>query len=211
MSASCCAPAKKPLVDPRWRRALWIALIVNAVMFLAELGAGEIADSRALQADALDFFGDAANYAISLGVAGLALAWRARAAFIKGITLVALGAYVIVGAILAAIGGASPQPEIMGAVGITALIANVGVALMLYRFREGDANMQSVWICSRNDAIANIAVVAAAVSVFGTGTAWPDLIVASIMAGLGITGGWKIVRLALSELSGKPAVVAVRP
>lgn len=211
MSASCCAPAKKPVVDPRWRRALWIALIVNAVMFLAELGAGEIADSRALQADALDFFGDAANYAISLGVAGLALAWRARAAFIKGITLVALGAYVIVGAILAAIGGASPQPEIMGAVGITALIANVGVALMLYRFREGDANMQSVWICSRNDAIANIAVVAAAVSVFGTGTAWPDLIVASIMAGLGITGGWKIVRLALSELSGKPAVVAVRP
>lgn len=211
MSASCCAPAKKPLVDPRWRRALWIALIVNAVMFLAELGAGEIADSRALQADALDFFGDAANYAISLGVAGLALAWRARAAFIKGITLVALGAYVIIGAILAAIGGASPQPEIMGAVGITALIANVGVALMLYRFREGDANMQSVWICSRNDAIANIAVVAAAVSVFGTGTAWPDLIVASIMAGLGITGGWKIVRLALSELSAKPAVVAVRP
>lgn len=211
MSASCCAPVKKPLVDPRWRRALWIALIVNAVMFLAELGAGEIADSRALQADALDFFGDAANYAISLGVAGLALAWRARAAFIKGITLVALGAYVIIGAILAAIGGASPQPEIMGAVGITALIANVGVALMLYRFREGDANMQSVWICSRNDAIANIAVVAAAVSVFGTGTAWPDLIVASIMAGLGITGGWKIVRLALSELSAKPAVVAVRP
>lgn len=211
MSASCCAPAKKPLVDPRWRRALWIALIVNAVMFLAELGAGEIADSRALQADALDFFGDAANYAISLGVAGLALAWRARAAFIKGITLVALGAYVIIGAILAAIGGASPQPEIMGAVGITALIANVGVALMLYRFREGDANMQSVWICSRNDAIANIAVVAAAVSVFGTGTAWPDLIVASIMAGLGITGGWKIVRLALGELSAKPAVVAVRP
>jgi Co/Zn/Cd efflux system component len=211
MSANCCGPAKKPAVDPRWRRALWIALTVNAGMFLAELAAGEIADSRALQADALDFFGDAANYAISLSVAGLALAWRTRAALIKGITLIALGAYVIIGAILAAIGGASPQPEIMGAVGITALVANVGVALMLYRFRQGDANMRSVWICSRNDAIANIAVVAAAAGVFGTGTAWPDLVVASIMAGLGITGGWKIVRLALGELSAKPAVVAVQP
>lgn len=118
-------------------------------MFLAELGAGEIADSRALQADALDFFGDAANYAISLGVAGMALAWRARAALIKGITLTALGGYVIVGALLAALDASSPQPEIMGGVGIAALAAYVGVALMLYRFREGDANMRSVWICSR--------------------------------------------------------------
>lgn len=206
MSASCCGPAKKPAVDPRWRRALWIALIVNAGMFLVELAAGEIADSRSLQADALDFFGDAANYAISLGVAGLALAWRARAAMVKGITLVALGAYVMVGALLAVVGGASPQPQIMGAVGVAALVANVAVALMLYRFREGDANMRSVWICSRNDAIANMAVVAAAVGVFGTGTAWPDLIVAAIMATLGITGGVKIIRLAWNELKPTPTL-----
>ena len=206
MSASCCAPVKKPAVDPRWRRALWIALAVNAGMFLAELGAGEIADSRALQADALDFFGDAANYAISLGVAGLALVWRARAALVKGVTLAALGAYVMIGALLAVVGGASPQPEIMGAVGIAALAANVGVALMLYRFREGDANMRSVWICSRNDAIANIAVVAAAIGVFGTGTAWPDLLVAAIMATLGISGGVKIIRLAWLELNDKPTL-----
>jgi Co/Zn/Cd efflux system component len=210
MSASCCGPAKKPAVDPRWRRALWIALIVNAGMFLAELTAGEIADSRSLQADALDFFGDAANYAISLGVAGMALAWRARAALIKGITLAALGAYVIVGAILAAVGGASPQPEIMGAVGIAALAANIGVALMLYRFREGDANMRSVWICSRNDAIANIAVVAAAIGVFGTGTAWPDLIVATLMAALGISGGWKIIWLAWSEIAQERTLAEAR-
>jgi Co/Zn/Cd efflux system component len=200
MSASCCGPAKKPAVDPRWRRALWIALIVNAGMFVAELAAGEIADSRSLQADALDFFGDAANYAISLSVAGLVLAWRARAAFVKGLTLALLGGYVIIGALLSVFQGASPQPQIMGAVGIAALAANVGVALMLYRFREGDANMRSVWICSRNDAIANIAVVAAAVGVFGTGTAWPDLIVAAIMAALAISGGWKIIRLARAEL-----------
>ena len=200
MSSSCCVPAQKPAVDPRWRRALWIALIVNAGMFLAEITAGEIADSRSLQADALDFFGDSANYAISLGVAGLMLAWRARAALVKGITLVGLGAYVMVGALLAAVGSASPQPEIMGAVGTAALAANVGVALMLYRFREGDANMRSVWICSRNDAIANIAVVAAALGVFGTGTAWPDLIVAGVMAALGIWGGLQIIAQARAEL-----------
>ena len=201
MSASCCASSRIPSVDPRWRRALWIALVVNAGMFLAELGAGEIADSRALQADALDFFGDAANYAISLGVAGMALAWRARAALVKGVTLAVLGGYVIVGALLAAVDGSSPQAGIMGAVGIAALAANIGVALMLYRFREGDANMRSVWICSRNDAVANIAVVAAAFGVFGTGNAWPDLIVATIMATLGISGGVKIIRLAWSELA----------
>ena len=201
MSASCCATPEKPAVDPRWRRALWIALIVNAGMFLVELAAGELADSRSLQADALDFFGDAANYAISLGVAGMALIWRARAALVKGITLALLGGYVIVGTLLAAFQGARPQPEIMGAVGIAALAANIAVVLMLYRFRGGDANMRSVWICSRNDAIANVAVVAAAVGVFGTGTAWPDLTVAAIMATLSITGGVKIVRLAWSELA----------
>ncbi len=205
MSVYSCAPPEKLAVDPRWRRALWIALIVNASMFLAELGAGEIADSRSLQADALDFFGDAANYAISLGVAGLALAWRARAALVKGITLVALGAYVIVGALISAVGGASPEPRIMGAVGIAALVANIGVAVMLFRFREGDANMQSVWICSRNDAIANVAVVVAALGVFGTGSAWPDLMVAAVMATIGISGGFKIIRLAWFELSTEPA------
>lgn len=201
MSTNCCAPATNSSVDRRWRRALWIALIVNATMFLAELGAGEIADSRALQADALDFFGDAANYAISLAVAGLALTWRAKASLFKGFTLAALGSYVMVGALISAFLGASPEPRIMGAVGMAALIANAGVALMLYRFREGDSNMRSVWICSRNDAIANIAVVAAAFGVFGTGTAWPDLITASIIAALGISGGVKIIRLALSELA----------
>lgn len=211
MSASCCASPRKRAVGPRWRRALWIALIVNATMFFAELGAGEIADSRALQADALDFFGDAANYAISLGVAGMALAWRARAALVKGVTLAVLGGYVIVGALLAAVDGSSPQAEIMGGVGIAALAANVGVALMLYRFREGDANMRSVWICSRNDAVANIAVVAAAFGVFGTGNAWPDLIVATIMATLGISGGVKIIRLAWSELATSPTLADARP
>lgn len=210
MPAQCCSPANRPSVDPLWRRALWIALIVNAAMFVVELGAGEFADSRSLQADALDFFGDAANYAISLGVAGLALLWRARAALLKGLTLAGLGAYVMIGAAMAALQSSSPQPAIMVGIGVLALVANVAVAGMLFRFRSGDANMQSVWICSRNDAVANVAVVAAAAGVFGTGTAWPDLIVAAIMAVLGISGGMKIARLAWGELSDRPALAEAR-
>lgn len=201
MSAHCCAPKVDPTASPRWRRALWIALGINAAMFVLEIGAGLASDSRALQADALDFLGDAANYAISLGVVGMALAWRARAALVKGATILAFGIYVLVSAIWAALGDASPQPEVMGAVGTIALIANAGVAVMLYRFRNGDANMRSVWICSRNDAIGNVAVLLAAFGVFGTGTAWPDLIVAGIMALLALTGGVQIVRQARGELA----------
>ncbi len=203
MADDCCKAAcgtTATLNDPRWRRALWIALGVNAGMFAVEMAAGAAADSRALQADALDFLGDAANYAISLLVAGLALAWRARAALAKGLTLIGLSGWVMITAALAALSGAAPQPELMGIIGALALAANAGVAIMLYRFRTGDANMRSVWICSRNDAIGNIAVMAAALGVFGTGTAWPDLIVAALLALLGISGGIQIVRQARLEL-----------
>ena len=203
MADDCCKAAcgtTATLNDPRWRRALWIALGVNAGMFAVEMAAGAAADSRALQADALDFLGDAANYAISLLVAGMALAWRARAALAKGLTLVGLGGWVMITAILAALGGAAPEPELMGVIGALALAANTGVAIMLYRFRTGDANMRSVWICSRNDAVGNIAVMAAALGVFGTGTAWPDFIVAAILALLGISGGIQIVQQARLEL-----------
>lgn len=202
MADNCCGSANLSATHAtgQWRLALWVALIVNAVMFLAEMAAGAAADSRALQADALDFLGDAANYAISLGVAGMALAWRARAALLKGATLGAFGLYVIASTAWAAYHGTLPDAEVMGLVGIAALLANAGVAVMLYRFRTGDANMRSVWICSRNDAIGNLAVVAAALGVFGTGTAWPDLIVATVMASLGISGGWQIIKLAQGEL-----------
>jgi Co/Zn/Cd efflux system component len=198
---SCCASSSRPFDDPRWRRALWIALGINATMFAAEIVAGAAGGSRALQADALDFLGDSANYAISLGVAGMALAWRARAALVKGITLALLGLYVLGAAVWAAWHGGTPRADVMGAVGIVALFANAVVALMLYRYRTGDANMRSVWICSRNDAIGNVAVVLAAAGVFGTGTAWPDLAVASIMALLGISGGVQIVARARGEVA----------
>ena len=204
MSASCsgggCA-TESGLNDPRWRRALWIALVINAGMFALELVAGVSADSRALMADALDFLGDAANYAISLVVAGMALVWRARAALLKGVTLIALGLWLLGSTAYGAVLGASPDAGTMGLIGVLALVANVGVALMLYRFRSGDANMRSVWICSRNDAIGNVAVVAAAAGVFGTGTAWPDLVVAAILATLGLSGGFQIIRQARGELA----------
>lgn len=199
MACTSCASGTT-LNDPRWRRVLWIALGINAAMFVVELAVGAAADSHALQADALDFFGDAANYAISLMVAGMALTWRARAAFAKGATLTVLGGWVLMSASWAALAGAAPQAVPMGVIGVMALVANTGVAAMLYRYRRGDANMRSVWICSRNDAIGNVAVVLAAGGVFGTGTMWPDLIVAVILAILGLSGGAQIMSEARREL-----------
>ena len=180
---------------------LWIALIANAAMFLVEIIAGVAADSRALQADALDFFGDAANYAISLGVAGMALAWRAKAALFKAATMLAFGLWVIGYATYGLMVGSNPEPETMGVIGTLALVVNLLVALMLFRYREGDANMRSVWICSRNDAIGNVAVLAAAFGVFGTGQAWPDLLVASVMASLAIWGSAEVFTQARRELA----------
>jgi Co/Zn/Cd efflux system component len=197
---TCSSVRSGALNSPTWRRALWIAFAVNAGSFAAEFAAGLTAGSAALQADALDFFGDAANYVISLGVAGLALTWRARAAVAKGGTLIAFALWVLASTAWHASNGTLPRAEVMGVVGIAALIVNGGVALMLYRFRTGDANMRSVWICSRNDAIGNAAVMLAAMGVFGTGTGWPDVIVAAIMGGLGLWGGWQIVQQAHGEL-----------
>lgn len=202
--AGCCqhgnCSSSAASADPRWRLALWIALAVNAGMVLAEIATGVTSGSASLQADALDFLGDSANYAISLGVAGMRLAWRARAALLKGWSLAVLGAFVLASTGSHAVLGTLPRPETMGIVAIAALLANGGVALILYHYRSGDANRRSVWICSRNDAIGNVAVLAAAGGVFDTGTAWPDLIVAAIMAGLGISGGAHIIRHANSEL-----------
>jgi Co/Zn/Cd efflux system component len=208
MADNCCQSAcgsANALNDPRWRRALWIALVLNALMFFLEMGAGAASGSRSLQADSLDFLGDSANYAISLGVAGMALVWRARAAMAKGLTLLAFGVWVFGTAIYGALFGAAPHAETMGVVGALALIVNFGVAAMLYRFRTGDANMRSVWICSRNDAIGNVAVMAAALGVFKTDSAWPDLFVACLFAALAISGGWQILRQAQGELRTAPA------
>lgn len=202
MSAHCCsAPTcAGPQADPRFRKALWIALVLNALMFLVELGAAWTSGSVSLVADSIDFFGDAANYAISLAVLGMAAATRSRAAQFKAACMAAFGVFVLGKAAWSLAAGAAPEPMTMGAVGFAALAVNAGVAWMLFRFRTGDANMRSVWICSRNDAIGNVAVILAAVGVFGTGSAWPDLVVATIMAGLAISGSVTVLRQARREL-----------
>ncbi len=201
MACSSCCPASSPGAPggPRWRLVLWIALAVNAGFFAAEMVAGAAAGSASLQADALDFLADAANYAVSLGVAGLALRWRARAAQAKGWSMVALALWVLGNTAFQALHGTLPRAGVMGAVGVAALVANGAVAAMLYRFRSGDANMRSVWICSRNDAVGNMAVMLAAAGVFGTGTGWPDVAVAAVMGGLGLQGGMVILRQAHRE------------
>jgi Co/Zn/Cd efflux system component len=187
-------------VPPGYRRILWIALVVNAAMFLVEVGGGVASGSVSLLADAIDFFGDAVNYGLSLAVLALGVAARARAALFKAATMVLFGVAVLGRAAWAAWSGSPPQPLAMGVVGTLALAANVGVAVLLYAYREGDANMRSVWLCTRNDAIGNVAVLLAAVGVFGTGTRWPDLLVATVMAVLGLTAGLSVVRQARREL-----------
>ncbi|MCR5883021.1 cation transporter [Rhizobacter sp. J219] len=203
MSDHCCSAAScsaEPPADPRFRKALWVALVLNALMFVVELGASWSSGSVSLMADSIDFFGDAANYAISLAVLGMGLAARSRAAIFKAACMGAFGVFVLGRAAWSAHAGAAPEPATMGAVGLLALAVNTGVAVMLYRFRGGDANMRSVWICSRNDAIGNLAVIAAALGVFGTGSAWPDLAVAAIMAVLALSGASSVLRQARAEL-----------
>ena len=185
----------------RYRLILWIALWSNALMFLVEISAGYRSGSISLLADAIDFGGDAVNYAVSLAVLSAALAWRARTALIKAVCMLGFGAFVLGRAVWGFWHGAAPDPATMGVVGLLALAVNVAVAWLLYAFREGDANMRSVWLCSRNDAIGNIAVMAAALGVFGTGSAWPDLLVAAAMALLALSGGWAVARQARRELA----------
>jgi Co/Zn/Cd efflux system component len=188
--------------SPAFRRAVWIVLALNAAMFLIEIVAGQMAGSLSLQADALDFAGDTATYAISLAVIGMGVATRARAALLKGAVLGAFALFVLGGAIWRTFVTGVPSAATMGVVGVMALAANVSAALLLMRFRDGDANVRSVWLCSRNDAIGNIAVLIAAVLVAATGTKWADLGVAAIMASLFLSTSVQIVRQARRELAG---------
>jgi Co/Zn/Cd efflux system component len=200
MSAHCCSAPAAPGIDPRYRRALWIALVVNAGMFVTEGWASWHAESVSLLADSIDFFGDAANYGLSLAVLGMGLATRSKAALFKAASMGAFGLFVLGQALWNLQFGTAPHAATMGVVGFAALSANLAVAWMLYRFRTGDANMRSVWLCTRNDAIGNVAVMLAALGVFGTGSAWPDLLVAAVMAVLALTGAAAVLRQARAEL-----------
>ena len=182
------------------RRVLGVVLAINAAMFVVEAAAGWSAQSVALQADALDFFGDSVNYAMALFVLARSIAWRAGTALLKGLVMSGFGVFVLAVSAHNAVVGAAPEAPVMGVVGALALVANVVCALLLFRFRGGDANLRAVWLCSRNDAIGNLAVLAAASGVFLSGTPWPDLAVGLVMAGLALWAGQSVVRQALAEL-----------
>jgi Co/Zn/Cd efflux system component len=202
MAEHCCGPkVTKEQVSPAYRRVLVFALVANAAMFIVEIAAGVQASSVSLLADAIDFFGDAANYGISLAVLGMASHWRSRASMFKSFCMAAFALFVAGRAAWSLLFGDVPDAAVMGAVGLLALATNLAVAAALFRWRTGDSNMRSVWLCTRNDAIGNLAVLAAAVGVFGTGTAWPDLLVAGMMASLGFAASWSVFRQARNELA----------
>ena len=212
MNANCCHHCHDEdphRANPAYRRALWTVLAIDGLMFAVEIGAGLAAGSASLQADALDFLGDAGNYAISLFVVGMALRYRAMAALAKGGTMALFGLWVIATVIWHAVHGTLPSAFAMGAVGFTALAANAASFGLLWTHRHGDANMRSAWICTRNDVLGNLAVLLAAVGVFGTGTGWPDVIVAAIMAALALQGAMLVLRQAADELNRTANVLRV--
>jgi Co/Zn/Cd efflux system component len=186
-------------VDPRYQRVLWVVIVINAAMFLVEMTAGQLAGSQALQADALDFLGDTLTYGISLAVIGRSLNVRSSAALLKGSSLLLMGMWVFGSTLYHVLILGLPRAEIMGGIGILALAANLASVLLLLRYKDGDANVRSVWLCSRNDAIGNVAVMIAALAVWGSASAWPDLLVAGIMAGVFLTSSTQILRQAWVE------------
>ena len=204
MGAACCAgesQCRQPdAPDPHYRRVLWAALGINLAMFAVEIVASLTAGSVSLRADALDFLGDAANYALALLVVGRALRLRASAALLKGGVMGGFGAWVAASTVYNAIFATVPKAEIMGAIGVAALAANLTVAALLYRHRQNDSQALSVWLCTRNDVLVNLAVIAAGAGVWASGTPWPDIAVAAVIAWLGLSSAKRVIRQAFAEL-----------
>lgn len=191
-----------------YRQILRMAMLINAIMFVIELTAGIKADSMALRADALNFLAHAASYGVSLWVLGKALEWRARAALVQGLALGAMGLWVAGTTAWNAYAGTVPDAPVMSLVGLLALAANLSVAALLFASRRGGATLRAVWLCSRNDAMGNIAVIVAAAGVWTMGQGWPDILVAAVIAGLSLSASWLILRQAVGELRayhGEPA------
>jgi Co/Zn/Cd efflux system component len=201
MSTDCCGDGVRfEGLSADYKRRLWIVIAINASMFLVEMAAGTLAGSQALQADALDFLGDATTYGISIAVIGTAIQVRAHAALLKALSLTAMALWVLGSTAYHVLIFGIPRAEVMGVIGILALAANAASVLILMRYKDGDANVRSVWLCSRNDAIGNVAVMIAALAVWGTGTKWPDLLVATIMAGLFLNSSIQILRQSFREM-----------
>src|SRR4029079_16047806 len=202
MGTDCCGHgATFEGLSADYKRRLWLVIAINAAMFFVEMGAGALAGSRALQGDGLDFLGDTLTYGMSLAVIGATIPVRAWTAFAKGLSLTVMGLWVFGTTAYHTLVLGVPKAEIMGVVGFLALAANLASVLVLAKYKDGDANVRSVWLCSRNDAIGNMAVMIAAAGVWGTGTKWPDLIVAAIMATLFLWSSFQILRQSWRELT----------
>ena len=198
--AGCCGHnAKFEGLSADYKRRLWLVIALNAIMFIVEMTAGHVAKSQALQADALDFLGDSLTYGISLAVIGASIQVRTNAALAKGVSLLMMGLWVFGFTVYRVFYVGVPEAQIMGVIGLLALLTNLASVLLLVRYKDGDANVRSVWLCSRNDAIGNVAVMFAALGVWGTSSGWPDLLVAMIMAGLFLSSAFQIMRQALAE------------
>ncbi|WP_439150427.1 cation transporter [Sulfitobacter sp.] len=199
-ACGCTGNPKFDGVDPAYKRVLWVVIFINAAMFVVEMSAGKLAGSQALQADALDFLGDALTYGLSLAVIGMSLKTRSTAALLKGLSLLGMGLWVFGSTVYQFFVLGLPKAEIMGLIGLLALAANLASVFLLMRYKDGDANVRSVWLCSRNDAIGNVAVMVASVAVWLTATAWPDLVVAIFMAGLFLRSAQLILVQSWQEL-----------
>jgi Co/Zn/Cd efflux system component len=202
MAADSCCPKGVPVfdgVDPRYKCILWTVIGLNGAMFLGEMIAGQIAGSQALKADALDFLADTVTYGLSLAVIGTSLRTRATAALAKGVSLSLMAVWVFGSTLYQSLILGLPKAEVMGVVGVLALAVNAASVLLLRPYKDGDANVRSVWLCSRNDTIGNVIVMGAALAVWGTSTPWPDLLVAAIMAGIFLTSSVQILRQAWAE------------
>ncbi|ACT58416.1 cation transporter [Hirschia baltica] len=199
--SDCCDNKCFDGVSEGYKRALIAVIFINAIMFVVEMYAGLVSGSQSLKADALDFAGDTATYALSLAVIGASVVTRARASLFKGATLALIAISVLIMTVFRVFSGAPPQADTMGLIGFAALLANLTSVAILIKWRDGDSNVRSVWLCSRNDAIGNVAVILAAFAVAYTNTAWPDLIVAVILASLFLKSATSISLQALQELN----------
>ena len=197
--SACCDHKEHNAADPRVRLALIIALIVNMAMFIIEMGGGAFAESVGLQADAIDFLGDSMNYGLSLAVLGMAVAWHTRVAFVKALAMLAFGVWVWSMIVVHWLAGTVPEAPVMGGIAFLAMLANIFCGVILFRFRGRDANMASVWICTRNDALSNIAVMIAASGVWVSESGLPDLAVGALIGGLAISGGIQVLRMVRAE------------
>ena len=200
--ASCCESKCGALAALRAKQArvLKIVLAIYACMFLVEAAAGLLTHSSSVLADSLDMFGDAAVYASSLYVLGRGRVWQARMAAAKGGVLLAFGGAVLVDVAWKLASARPPSAEGMGAIGAVALAANLVCLFLLTRHRADDVNMRAVWLCSRNDIIANVGVVLAAAGVAWTGSRWPDVVVGSVIALVFLSSAASVLRDAAVEL-----------